>query len=202
MTLVEVMVAGTILGSVLMTLSIWMLSSLRSCALANAMGQSHVAVLATQDTLSRDVQQAAQPVGEIELDGRRYATRVHGDGLVLRLPAVDAQGSAITDVFDFVAWSVEPSAGSSALVRRLFVNRDHAGRPLTVSPGSVRLSETRTALRGLADPAARGPLFSLDREVAEVSREVAMCVVLQGREPQSQRTVGQRYATRLRMRND
>jgi hypothetical protein len=199
-SLVETLVAGAILGSVLTGLPVWLIGAMRSCALANAMGQSHVAVLALQETLSRDVQQAEQAVARIELDGQPFRTDPRGDSLVLRLAAVDAQGSHLAGVFDYAVWRAEPLAGSRALVRRLFTSRDATGRPLTVAPGSTRVPEMRPLLRGLAESREGAPLFVLDRPVVEVSREVAVQVSMAG-EPMAGRRVSQRYAGRFHMRN-
>lgn len=207
LSLVEVLIASLIATSIVATLYLFLFGSLQSFAVASVTQKTHAEFLVLREYLSRDIQQASALVEQVSLDGQTCWTRRGplADSLVLRLPAVDTQGTALPGLYDFVVYSVQPSQGVASLSRQLFTTRNLNGHLMTPLQGSVRVPEAKVLVKELLSPQANGtvgPLFSLDRPIVAVSREVLLTITLQAAESTYTRHIfPQTYTVRFRLRN-
>lgn len=186
-----------------------LMGALKSFAGLSVAGQIHAEFLTLREYLSRDIQHASQLVEQVSLDGTSFQTRTGpaADSLVLQLPAVGREGNVVPQVYDFVVYRAVPEAyhRGASLVRELFIKRDANGRLLDLPDGSARVPETKTLVKALvaATPDGTGPaLFTLDRPVVSLAREVRLTITIQETESaHTRRTFLQTYAATFRLRN-
>lgn len=206
--LVEVLIACALAVPLLAVVGWFVLGSSQALAALSVTGRSHGEFLALREQLARDIQQASTVVERVVLDGA-VARTPPGPGantLILQLPAVSAEGAALTGVYDFLVYTIQQTDGqATSLSRQLFTNRDAGGSPVVLQSGSVRVAGTTLLARELLTVPSSGsatPLFTFDRPIPSLVREVALTITLQATESAvTRRTFPQTYTARFRLRN-
>ena len=213
LSLVEILIAMTISMWVLALLSTMVAGSVRPLAWVTNHEKVQTDFFALREAFGRDVQHASTLVDAIHLDDALYHTTVGptADSMVLRLPAVDADGNLLVGVYDFAAYTLEACGGDgTCLTRRLFTTRAASGDPLGGVGPSARLPDERILIRGVQsphpdDPIATNaipPVFRFDPPYVSLAREVELSVT--SRSAASSRggsAVFRTYTTRFRLRN-
>jgi hypothetical protein len=198
--------ASVVMTSVLATLYLFLSGSLQCFGSMSTAQQLHSTFLSLQEIVGRDVRHTSRLVQTIVLDGTAYNTETGplADSLVLQLPAVNATGQPISDVYDFVIYELVNADGTIAsLQRRVFANRDQQGRPSASAERSVRSPESRVVANELLLPNQDGttsPLFALDPPMVTLAHTSTMTVTLRATDLIG-RHVPQTYTAQFHLRN-
>ena len=216
LSFVEVEIACSIATVVLALLHVVLSGSLSAFSWAGLQATSEAEFLVLREYFSRDVQQASGLVTDIQLEGTRYQTETDSAAgeestarsLILRLPAIDAQGGVYPGVYDFVIYQMEACQEGSVCVRRqLFTTRAASGDPLIGLQKSARVPDDRIVMRHALQPSSQGasdipPLFHFDPPSLALAREVTLSVTSQLTGPSSLHPAVPHIATAtFRLRN-
>jgi len=206
-TIVESLIGGIMAAVVLAAAHVLLLGSFQMFSTVSVRGETHNTFLVLRESMARDVQHAAAFIDQITLDGTIYQTEMGplADALVVRLPATDVNGDTVPSVYDFAVYATQTTqAGRVSLVRTLFTSRNDIGLPVQ-GQGSTRRPESRVVAREILAPQANGtvaPLFTLDRPVISVARQVVLTITLDATESTyTDRQLPQTFVVRFRLRN-
>jgi len=200
-SLVELLVACGVAIPLLAVVSCVLSGASQTFGALSATGRAHAEFLVLHERLARDIQEASSVVERIVLDNAVFQTQMGPttESLVLQLPAVAVDGTALPGVYDFAVYAVSPASGQAASLRRqLFTNRDAQGTPVAQVGGSVRVPDAAVLVHELAAP----PRFTFDRPVAGVVREVNLTIATQATDSaHTRRAFPQTFRASFRLRN-
>jgi len=202
-SLVELLVACGVAIPLLAVVFCFLSGASHTFGALSATGRAHAEFLVLHERLARDIQEASSVVERIVLDNAVFQTQMGPttESLVLQLPAVAVDGTALPGVYDFAVYAVSPASGQAASLRRqLFTNRDAQGTLLTQDDEgrSVRVPDAAVLVHELAAP----PRFTFDRPVAGVVREVNLTIAAQATDSaHTRRAFPQTFRTSFRLRN-